>query len=149
MKHTFLALSLLTLLAACGDDKTPSKPATPNGTAPNDAAAMDDHGAAHELGEVAIAGFKFTAIQFGDIAAGKDAAFDFQFAEGTSRPESMYGWIGKEDGTGSRRARFENELRNKMHGHLEVPEPLPEGSKLWLEIELDAGPARGSIALHR
>jgi hypothetical protein len=40
--------------------------------------------------------------------------------------------------------RFEKETESRMHGHPEVPSPLPEGSSLWIEIE---GPTGGKASV--
>lgn len=35
------------------------------------------------------------------------------------------------------------------HSHTEAPSPLPEGAKLWVEIETSAGKVVGSFDLKR
>jgi hypothetical protein len=51
-------------------------------------------------------------------------------------------WIGTEDAVGSMKAKSEIENPaepNRWHTHADVPNPIPTGSKLWVEIESDTG----------
>ena len=51
-------------------------------------------------------------------------------------------WIGTEDAKGSVKAKadIENPAEpNRWHTHAEIPNPLPAGCKLWVEIETDTG----------
>ena len=51
-------------------------------------------------------------------------------------------WIGSADARGSIKARAEIEIPaepNHWHTHAEVPDPLPAGGKLWVEIEDEKG----------
>jgi hypothetical protein len=51
-------------------------------------------------------------------------------------------WIGTEDAKGSVKAKAEVENAadpDRWHVHAEIPNPMPEGSMLWVEIEDDKG----------
>ncbi|MBI1321118.1 MAG: hypothetical protein GC168_19510 [Candidatus Hydrogenedens sp.] len=43
-------------------------------------------------------------------------------------------WVGSEDPTGLMVVKTEIE-NDYNHGHLEIPDPLPAGAELWIEIE--------------
>jgi len=44
-------------------------------------------------------------------------------------------WIGVESGQGSMKGRLTKETERIVHGHIEVPDPIPASSKCWIEIE--------------
>lgn len=98
----------------------------------------DGHGPTTELGEQIIDGYTIKASRDGDIIAGSDAPIDVWISGGTDKVAAVRFWIGTQDGKGSVKARAEIE-RDNWHTHAEVPSPLPDGSKLWVEIESDKG----------
>lgn len=106
-----------------------------------------DHGhggAAIALGEQTAGSFTVKASRVeGQIVAGKDAPIDaIVAATGTAKVAAVRFWIGTEDAKGSVKAKAEIEDPkdpNRWHTHAEIPNPLPEGSKLWIEIEDDKG----------
>jgi hypothetical protein len=138
-------LSLLLLTAACGNDAP--KATAPGPTAP--AAPMDDHGTPHPLGNLTIGGHTFEVIQEGEVQAGHEAALDLKFPAGKALPGTVRAWIGVESGQGSMKGRLTKETERIVHGHIEVPKPIPEGSKVWIEIEENGEKLRGSLAWHR
>lgn len=81
----------------------------------------------------------------GDVVAGKDAAFDVTLAPTLPtgpKVASVRFWIGTQDAKGSVKAKAEIEDPkdpNRWHVHVEVPNPMPTGSKFWFEIEDDNG----------
>ena len=97
-----------------------------------------DHGATTELGEQSAGGFTIKASRDGDVVAGKDAAIDVWVTGGTSKVAAVRFWIGTQDAKGSVKAKAELEKDN-WHTHAEIPSPMPEGSKLWVEVETDKG----------
>jgi hypothetical protein len=97
-----------------------------------------DHGATTELGEQSAGGFTIKASRDGDVVAGKDAAIDAWVTGGTSKVAAVRFWIGTQDAKGSMKAKAELEKDN-WHTHAEIPSPMPEGSKLWVEVETDKG----------
>jgi hypothetical protein len=51
-------------------------------------------------------------------------------------------WIGSQDAKGSIKAKADIEdpkQTNHWHTHAEIPEPMPAGAKLWVEIETEGG----------
>ena len=88
-------------------------------------------------------------MQEGDVTAGKEAFFDVVFAAGKPVPSTVRAWIGAESGEGSVKAKLGKEGDRALHGHVEVPSPIPGGSKLWIEIEEGGKPARASLAWNR
>lgn len=157
-KHLVILPSLLAsaLLAACGN--SPGQAGKP--------AAGDDHGHAHTegdghdhgdhahddghshgetvaLGEQSVGGFQVKASRDGEIKAGGDAPIDV-WVTGGAKVATVRFWIGTEDGKGSMKAKADLE-GDHWHTHVEVPSPLPEGSKLWIEIEAEGG-AKSAVA---
>ena len=139
------------LFAACSD-----KPALPPGAhvhadgtvhlADDKKPAADDHGPEHPLGELTLGEHKVQIVLLGDLVPGKEADFDVRFAAGSKRPDVLRAWVGIESAVGSMKKKFANEGESDMHGHVEVPTTLPEGSKAWFEVETTDGAKRASIA---
>ena len=148
-----LVLFPAVLFAACGNDPAhpPGTHVHADGTVHKDepakpAGAHEEHGAEHPLGEITLGEHKVQIVVLGDIEAGKEADFDVRFTAGSKRPETLRAWLGVESGMGSMKTKFANEGDTVMHGHIEVPKPLPEGSKAWFEIETAAGTSKASVA---
>ena len=139
-----LALSLA-LVPACEDKKT-----TPPGTS-GTATAPSGHDAGHggavvELGSATIGSFDVKATRDeGRIAVGGDAPIDATVtpaAGSGAKATAVRFWIGTEDAKGSIKARAEVENPAEpahWHAHAEVPSSLPQGARLWVEIEDDKG----------
>ncbi len=99
-----------------------------------------------DLGEATFGSFLTKATRDeGPIVAGKDAPIDVTVTPvpGSSvKVIAVRFWIGTEDARGSVKARAEIEDANdpnRLHTHAEIPNPLPDGSQLWIEIEDDQG----------
>ena len=161
-----LAASVLAL-AACNKEQPPAKP-TPDAHAN---AAHDDHahglngehleqtaghgGPVIDLGSTTIGNFNAVATRDeGQIIAGKDAPIDVTVTPATggdAKPAAVRFWIGTEDAKGSVKAKadVENPAEpNRWHTHAEIPNPIPDGAKLWVEIEDEqGGKALGSFDL--
>jgi hypothetical protein len=149
MKSTLpLLLAALPLaLFACGGEAHDHP--HPEATKPA-AAPVGDH--AHdpaqrkELGNVTIGTRTIAVIRVAAIEPGKESDFDLDFGA-HPRPEVVRCWVGVESATGSRKVRFANEGDTVMHGHPEVPAPLPQGSRFWIAIEENGATATGSVAI--
>jgi len=151
---SFFSLAMLPL-ASCGGGDKPAAPAAAHdhdhggadhdhdhAAVPADAPAdgRNDghtHGATTQLGEQESGGFKIKASRDGDLKAGGDAPIDV-WVTGGAKVAAVRFWIGTEDGKGSMKAKAELESDN-WHTHAEVPDPLPAGAKLWVEVEAEGG----------
>ena len=139
------------LSGGCGKAPEPAKP-TGGGAAADAGHSGGDHhapghgGAVIDLGAVTVVGFAVKATRDeGSIEAGGDAPIDVTItgADGEGRKvTAVRFWVGLRDAKGSVKARADIENPNepnRWHTHAEVPDPLPGGSRLWIEIELDQG----------
>ncbi len=138
------------VLAACGDRS--SKPATSSadhghehadgshdhGTEPKPADGDDHgHGPVIELGSVEQGGYTVKASRDGDLKVGGEAPIDVWITGGEPVSAVRF-WIGTQDAAGSLKAKAAIE-RDNWHTHAEVPDPMPAGSKLWVEIDSAKG----------
>jgi len=96
------------------------------------------HGPTVELGEQASGALKVKASRDGDVTPGAELPVDIWITGGTARINSVRFWVGVESGKGSVKAKAALETDN-WHTHAEVPSPLPDGSKLWVSIDLSDG----------
>lgn len=159
--RTLILTSLLTFaiaLAGC-DRKTESGKSAAGGSyaasKPDDHAhkpgeKRDDHqvkpekpaghgGAIIELGSTTVDGMSVKATRLkGEIKPGGDAPVDVWIDGGLGNATAVRFWIGTEDAKGSVKAKAEVE-DGKWHTHTNVPDPLPAGSKLWVEVESKEG----------
>jgi hypothetical protein len=148
-----LAAASFTVLPAC-EEKKPASPAPSGTNAPKGATPAGEHqdaaaghgGAVIQLGTSTIGTFDVKATRDeGQIVAGKDAPIDVTVtpaAGSMAKATAVRFWIGTEDAKGSVKAKadIENPAEpNRWHTHAEIPNPMPTGSKLWVEIETDKG----------
>jgi len=149
-------LAALSTLSGCEE----KKPAAGSSAAPK----ADDHGHDHgpsgehaapkaghggpviALGEQTIGSFSAKATRDeGAIVAGKDTPIDVTItpvAGSTTKAAAVRYWIGAQDAKGSVKAKAEIENPqepDRWHVHVEIPNPMPAESKLWVEIEDDKG----------
>ncbi len=111
---------------------------------PGEGHAQGEHGKVIELGEQEVGEFAVNVTRDeGTIVAGKDAPIDVRVsAKGKVKVGSVRFWIGLQDGKGSVKAKGEIEdpkEPNRWHAHAEIPNPIPAGSKLWVEIAPETG----------
>jgi len=168
MKQSLAIAAMLTSAALIGCDNESnhghphtSETSAPAGEkAPKSTAAPSDHGHAHGpggehldsatgsghaainnmLGTQSAGGFEVSAAHAGALTPGSGAEFDITL-KGEGKPKSVRFWIGVESGEGSVKGRPEAEKNGVYHGHAEVPDPMPAGSKFWVEIEPATGPS--------
>lgn len=164
-RSSVLAVGLIlaaSALALAGCEKKPA-PSSPSGPAAGSSAKHDDHDHDHDhdhkpgdghdhdhdghdhdhgpvtqLGEQTAGGYTVKALRAGDVKPGSDATFDVAVSGGATKPTAVRLWVGAQDGKGSMKARGEFE-KDGWHAHVEVPDPLPAGAKLWVEIEAEGG----------
>ncbi|HBS28410.1 MAG TPA: hypothetical protein DEB06_02930 [Phycisphaerales bacterium] len=154
----FIAFGLVVLMSSgCGKEPDAAAPASSGGGAPpsqTDHGRTDDSGGHHghggaviELGEAALGSFVLRATRDkGDIVPGKDAPIDVIVAPtgpgSTAKVVAVRFWIGTEDAKGSVKALAEIEDPSeptRWHTHAEIPNPLPAGGALWVQIEDEQG----------
>ena len=158
LKSMIGAAAVVSVLAlgGCKEETTPQKPAgTPSGIPATQPAGQgatigakgDEHtGPRHELGTQTIGGHSVKAARFGDLKPGAEAIVELKVTGGTGKPKAVRAWIGTEGGEGSAKTRGEAE-GDDYDLHIELPQTLPAGSKLWVEIETDAGKPKASFDL--
>jgi hypothetical protein len=174
IKHTltfaFVIALAIFILPGCKNE-TPSSTGGSSAKAPKDADThahddgtvhTDDHaepagGAGHggaiiELGTATIGPFSVRASRDqGEIKAGGDVPIDVWLTGGDiSKVTAVRFWIGTEQGDQFVKAKANIEIPsepNHWHTHAAVPNPIPAGSKLWVEIETAEGKQVGSFDL--
>ena len=141
-------LFITVLLASCSkrNEPEPNRPG-PGQPASKEAAHPHEHGERVSLGEAKVGGLTLTVFRLAKLEPGHELDLDLDFPAGTALPGTLRGWIGSESGTGSMKTLFHKDTATRMHGHCEVPNPLPEGSRLWLELEGSSGSSRTSVAI--
>lgn len=140
MTHPLLPmLFLLPVLAACGARNPVS--AMPGGTTSGQAKET--------VGEVTIGGHTFRIVQEGPVIEGKEASFLFE-SSATDRPlPTARAWIGVQSGEGSQKASLSKVGGGTLNGRVGVPERIPEGAQLWLEVEVGDATVLNSFPWHR
>ena len=108
---------------------------------------QDDHAEPSLLGTVTVKAYEFTVRQEGKVEAGKEATFGLVLKkeDGAADPTAVRTWVGKEDGKGSVKAKTHTHGK-AMEAHVDVPDPIPAGSKLWIEVEVGGEKFKGSLA---
>ena len=102
-----------------------------------------------ELGTTKIGAFEARASRDKvEFKPGGDPAIDVWIDGGVGKGvTAVRFWIGTQDAKGSMKAKADIE-DGKWHTHAEVPDPLPVGSMLWVEIEASNAPKQvGGFAL--
>ncbi len=150
MKTKFLSLLAASFLfAACGKEEHVHTPGDGHG---KEAGHVDDHGggghgAMVSLGSIQLGGVAVEVEQEGAVEAGKEVGVEISFAKDKPLIGTVRAWVGIESAAGSMKAKLGS--GDHMHGHLDVPKPLPEGSKFWFEVEGAAGTSKASIAFRK
>jgi hypothetical protein len=121
---------------------TNAAPTPATNTAPAPAPATKPTEGQHNripLGETTVGALKLVATMDAPIKAsgGGEGAFDLVITGG--KPKAVRFWVGTENAEGSTRAKAEEETKDNWHVHVEVPKPLPAGSKFWAEVEPPTG----------
>ena len=136
---TFVTLTVA--LGGCGDDDARNPgvgaPAATPAAAPKAQGGSDDHPNRVTLGEQSKGGLKLVAMQDEPVKPGGEGAFDLVITGG--KPKAVRFWVGTEAGEESVKAKAVEETPDNWHVHVEVPDPLPAGSKFWAEVEPATG----------
>ena len=98
------------------------------------------------LGEQVAGAFRLKATRDeGPIEAGGEAPIDLWVdpaGAAAPRVSAVRFWIGDEAGADSVRARASIEDMDdptRWHTHVEIPDPMPAGTRLWVEITSEGG----------
>ena len=100
-------------------------------------------GEKHKLGRKQIGNYTVSVIIVGEVEAGKHVDFDIKLIDAKSDPKALRVWVGTENASGSKKAEGKKGAVTYT-GEVDVPNPLPQGSKLWVELETDDGLKRAS-----
>lgn len=162
MPRMMLIAVLLPFVAVTlGCERQPAPPSAPPTEAPKPAAPQSPTaghtGEVVELGTVTIGEWTVRAARDkSEIKAGGDAPIDVWLTTSDGKPATVAVvrfWIGLEDAKVSRKARADIEdprQPNHWHTHADVPDPIPENARLWVEIERDQNETTvGSFDLKR
>jgi hypothetical protein len=150
-----MKMKLLSVLAAsflfpaCGKEEHVHTPGDGHG---KEAGKADDHGggghgAMVSLGSIQLGGVAVEVEQEGTMEPGKELGVEITFAKDKPIGGTVRAWVGVESAAGSMKGKLTKE-GTALHGHLEVPKPLPEGSKFWFEVE-GATASKASIAFRK
>jgi hypothetical protein len=155
---SFLAsFALAIALAGCGggdhkdhkDDAHKDHKDDAHGDDHKDHGHKDDdhhHGPEHALGTLDIGGFKVAVNQMGDVKPGGEGDFHVKVTGGTGKVTALRAWVGAQDGKGSSKVTAKMEGEGSFDAEMDVPDPIPAGGKVWIELEVDGGKkAQGSI----
>ncbi len=110
-------------------------------TAADDHAGHDhtkhNHGKAVALGEVKAGEQRLLVSGSGTVAPGKSWPVELHLKPDLPAPTAIRLWVGLETGRGSVKARAEAEknAKGEYAAHVEIPNPIPADSMLWLSIE--------------
>lgn len=152
-RHLIVGLSLLMLAmppSGCGKESTARSGGASQ--AQKGEVAAGHGGKIIELGSTTIGPFSVRASRDeGGIEGGGDAPIDVWLTGSDAEVVAVRFWIGTESAAGSVKAKADIEepaQPNHWHTHAEVPGPMPAGSKLWVEIEIEGqGKRAGSFDL--
>lgn len=96
----------------------------------------------HKLGRQKVGTVEVSVITFGEVEPGAKVRFSIKIFD-TNEPKAMRVWIGTQDAAGSTRAEGKKESTAPngilYAGEVQAPKPIPEGAKLWVELETAAG----------
>ena len=148
------ALALTAFLVGCGDSGKDSNSGTDgNSSGDNAPAKEEEHEHEHEeiaLGKFDIEGISVEAAQgHGNVEAGKEGHLVIKLPYKDNGETVVRAWIGAADRTLSSVGKGEYAPSHDDYDiHAVAPDPLPGGSKWWMEIEKpDGTKAVGSFPL--
>ncbi len=103
--------------------------------------AGHSHGDEVALGTKPMGAWQVTANRIGEWEAGKDGAGTVDLVPAKPAAKAVRVWIGDEEGRTAAKAKGEPESAHPggWHTHIAVPNPIPEGAKLWVVIETEGG----------
>ena len=105
-------------------------------------------GEKHKLGRQTIGDYTVSVILVGEVEPGEHVDFDIKLIDAKADPKALRVWIGAADASGSTKADG-TKGKTTYTGEVDVPKPLPEGARLWVELETDAGVKSGSFEIEK
>jgi hypothetical protein len=100
----------------------------------------------NELGTVQIGGYSVSAKQVGTLVPGEGATYEL-YVRGGPEIKVVRAWVGTEEGRESVKTKAVK-TPEYFDADLEIPDPIPEKSSVWVEIEsADQQKARGAFPL--
>jgi hypothetical protein len=107
-----------------------------------------DHEAHDKMYGGKIGNYEVSIKQHGEISAGGEAHLDIVLSGSKKAPKALRLWVGVKSAKGSMKARAgKGHSPGEYHVEVEVPEKIPENSKLWVEIHDSAGRKKGGFDL--
>src|SRR5207237_10283566 len=85
-----------------------------------------------------VGGCALTAGRDRTVNPGGDERVEIWISGGAAKVSAVRLWVGVQDAEGSVKAKADLE-KDHWHTHVEVPRPLADGSKLWVEVETETG----------
>lgn len=105
-------------------------------------------GPKHELESEDVGPYAVRVTQVGEVEAGGPATFEIVLDDEAANPEAVRAWVGNEQAIGSVKVRAVDRGAF-FDADLQVPEPMREDSRLWVEIQENDGQRHtGSFGLH-
>ena len=148
--HIVIPLALAAFLVSCDPKDSGTHAHDGDGGKPK---TEKEHEHEHEeidLGSFDISGIKVEAAQgHGNVEAGKESHLVIKLPYKDNGETTVRAWIGTEDRTLSAVGKGDYAASHDDYDiHAVAPDPLPEGSKWWLEIEKpDGTKSVGSLPL--
>lgn len=117
-----------------GHDHAKPGAAAPAGKAGGDHGDHGDHGHGEDgaIGTATIGAW--TVSVSGEIKAGSEAHLDIKLSGSPAKPAAVRVWIGSQDGKGAMKQKADGDGK-EYHAHADVPNPIPAGAQLWVEID--------------
>ena len=144
MRHILIATlaGVIALSSGCNKEDDKSQGGAAQGassTAGNPQTSQTPEGQHNRLplGEKTVGALKLVATMDAPVKPGGEGAFDVVITGG--KPKAVRFWVGTETAEGSVKAKADEETTDNWHTHAEVPNPLPPGSKFWVEVEPPSG----------
>jgi hypothetical protein len=103
-------------------------------------------GEKHKLGRQTIGEYTVSVIMIGEAEAGKTVEFDIKLIDAKTDPKAMRVWVGGENASATDKATAVKGEKT-YDADATVPTPLPNGAKVWVELETDKGVVRGSYEM--
>lgn len=99
--------------------------------------------AIHKLGRKEIGSFTVSVIMVGEAEAGGKVMFDVKLIDAREDPKALRAWIGDENvNDDGKKSMIKGEKTYSLE--YTVPDPIPTGAKVWIEVETESGKVRGA-----